>query len=121
MAALWSYALAAVGITGLLIAANRPKVGWWFNIAAQTIWVSYAFATRQWGFLASALAYAVAYIRLLRLAYRPKVRAEHGPWFTARYGGRCSYCDTEFIPGDQIRADGHHGYLGECCGEDADA
>jgi hypothetical protein len=71
MSALWSYALAALGITGLLIAANRPKIGWWFNIAAQTAWVAYAVATRQWGFLASALAYAVAYLRLLRRAYRP--------------------------------------------------
>lgn len=72
MSVLWSYALAALGITGLLIAANRPKIGWWFNIAAQTAWVAYAVATRQWGFLASALAYAVAYLRLLRRAYRPR-------------------------------------------------
>lgn len=67
---LWSYALAVIGVTGLLIAATRPKVGWWFNIAAQAAWVTYAIATRQWGFLASALAYAGAYVRLLRKAQR---------------------------------------------------
>jgi hypothetical protein len=71
VSAIWSYALAVLGITGLLIAANRPKVGWWFNIAAQTAWIAYAVATRQWGFLASALAYAFAYVRLLRRAHRP--------------------------------------------------
>lgn len=71
MSAVWSYALAVIGITGLLIAANRPRIGWWFNIAAQVVWVTYAVVTRQWGFLLSALAYAVAYVRLLRRAYRP--------------------------------------------------
>lgn len=86
MNALWSYALAALGITGLLIAANRPRVGWWFNIAAQTAWVAYALATRQWGFLASALAYVVAYVRLLRRAYRPAEPVKTGPR-RARYLG----------------------------------
>ena len=46
------------------------------------------------------------------------VRAELGPWFEARFPGRCSRCATEFEPGDRIRADGHGGYLAECCGED---
>jgi hypothetical protein len=70
---LWSYALAAIGVAGLLIAANRPKVGWWLNIAAQAVWITYAVVTRQWGFLASALAYAVAYVRLLRRAHRTRL------------------------------------------------
>lgn len=74
---LWSFALAAVGITGLTIAASRPRIGWWFNIAAQVIWISYALATRQWGFLVMSAAYTVAYTRLLRAARRvsaPPVR-----------------------------------------------
>lgn len=70
MTAIWSYVLAAVGITGLLIAARRPKIGWWFNIAAQMLWISYAIATRQWGFLGSSAGYTFAYIRLLRAAHR---------------------------------------------------
>lgn len=41
-----------------------------------------------------------------------------GPWFAAAYPGRCSYCDTEFVAGDQIRADGEGGYKAACCGED---
>jgi len=71
MSAAWSYALAAVGITGLWIAASRPRIGWRFNIAAQAVWVAYAVATRQWGFLLTAVAYALVYIRLLRKAYKP--------------------------------------------------
>jgi hypothetical protein len=70
MMGVWSYALSAIGVTGLLVAANRPKVGWWFNIASQSAWVAYAVATRQWGFLASAIAYTAAYVRLLRRAHR---------------------------------------------------
>ncbi|TAK89329.1 MAG: hypothetical protein EPO06_11730 [Burkholderiaceae bacterium] len=66
----WSYLLAATGVTGLLIAANRPRVGYWFNIAAQGAWLAYAIATRQWGFLLSVVAYTVAFARLLRRAYR---------------------------------------------------
>lgn len=84
MSPIWSYALAAVGITGLLIAASRPKVGWWFNIAAQTAWVAYAVVTRQWGFLASALAYTIAYVRLLRRAH---TTAPSPPW-TPECAGR---------------------------------
>jgi len=68
---LWSFLLAAIGVCGLLIAASHPKIGWWFNIAAQAVWVTYAIMTTQWGFLVSALAYAVAYVRLLRRAHQP--------------------------------------------------
>jgi hypothetical protein len=41
-----------------------------------------------------------------------------GPWFTAQYPGRCTRCRTEFVAGDQIRADGNGGYLDSRCGED---
>ena len=50
------------------LAATRPLVGWWFNIAAQAAWLAYALATRQWGFVVTAVAYAVVYVRLLRRA-----------------------------------------------------
>lgn len=70
MSAWWSWTLAAIGITALLIAATRPRVGWWVAIAVQALWVTYAIATRQWGFIVSAAAYTVAYARLLRSARR---------------------------------------------------
>lgn len=78
MNALWSYVLTAIGVTGLYIAAKRPRVGWWFNIGAQLVWITYAVATRQWGFLVSAGAYAFVYVRLLRRAYRPAAPAQRG-------------------------------------------
>jgi hypothetical protein len=90
---LWSYGLAAVGVTGLFVAATHPRIGWWLNIAAQVAWVAYAITTRQWGFLASAMAYAVAYIRLLRKAHAPRAKR---PKLTpdeayARQMGRINY------------------------------
>jgi hypothetical protein len=72
---LWSYLLAGLGVTGLLIAATRPKVGWWFNIGAQAVWLVYGVATRQWGFLASSAVYTFAYVRLLRRAHTPARKA----------------------------------------------
>lgn len=50
----------------------------------------------------------------------PKAAGERGPWFEARYAGRCNRCGCHFLAGFQVRADGHGGYLGPCCGEDDD-
>jgi hypothetical protein len=73
----WSYVLAAIGVTGLWIAATRPTIGWRFNIAAQIVWLAYAVATRQWGFIVTAVAYGVVYLRLLRRAQAAE-KASHG-------------------------------------------
>lgn len=62
----WSFVLGGVGIVGLYIAARRPRLGWSVNIAAQALWIAYAVATRQWGFLPMSCAYAIMYVRLLR-------------------------------------------------------
>jgi hypothetical protein len=66
----WSWALAAIGIAGLWIAAHRPRLGFALNIAAQPLWATYSIVTRQWGFLITAAAYAAVYIRLWRRANR---------------------------------------------------
>ena len=66
----WSWILTGIGVTGLLVAANVPKLGWCINLGAQGIWFWYALDTRQYGFLVSCLAYGIAYIRLLRRAFR---------------------------------------------------
>lgn len=67
---MWSYLLAVVGITGLLVAARAPRVGWWFNIAAQAVWITFGAATAQYGFIVMSAGYTIAYVRLLRVAYR---------------------------------------------------
>lgn len=60
---MWSYLLAAVGIAGLLLAGSKRKLGWAVGFGAQGLWVAYAIATEQYGFIAAALAYATVYAR----------------------------------------------------------
>lgn len=71
---MWSIVLGATGITGLFIAARRPRLGFCLNLAAQALWLAYAIATRQWGFLPMSAGYTIVYIRLLRRAVRQQRR-----------------------------------------------
>lgn len=57
----WSWLLTAVGITGLLVAGTKRKAGWAVGLGAQVLWIAYALATNQLGFLVSALAYGSVY------------------------------------------------------------
>lgn len=59
----WSWLLAAIGITGIWLAGSRRTAGWVIGVSAQALWIAYAIATRQWGFIASALAYGFVYGR----------------------------------------------------------
>jgi nicotinamide riboside transporter PnuC len=59
----WSVLLTVVGVTGLWIAGRRSAWGWVVGLAAQVLWIAYAIATRQWGFIGSALAYGFVYGR----------------------------------------------------------
>ena len=63
MSPLWSYALAAVGILGIYLAGRRSWVGWAVGVGAQALWIIYALATSQPGFIVSAVAYAAVYGR----------------------------------------------------------
>lgn len=62
-ALVWSVILATVGIFGLYIAGRKLWWGWLVGLGAQVLWIGYAVATRQWGFIASALAYGWVYGR----------------------------------------------------------
>lgn len=63
MSPYWSYVLTAVGVLGLLLAGSRKRVGWALGLAAQPLWVVYAVATGQWGFIISAVVYGGVYLR----------------------------------------------------------
>ena len=63
MSALWSYLLTAVGVTGIWLAGRKSTWGWAIGLGAQVLWVAYAVATRQWGFIISALVYGSVYAR----------------------------------------------------------
>lgn len=59
----WSWLLTAIGILGLWAAGSKKAWGWLVGISAQGLWVAYALATEQYGFLVSALAYCTVYVR----------------------------------------------------------
>jgi hypothetical protein len=63
MSPLWSYGLAAIGIAGIWLAGRDKSVGWALGLFAQFLWVAYALATGQYGFIVSAVAYGAVYGR----------------------------------------------------------
>lgn len=60
---IWSFILGGVGILGLFLAGNKRKIGFAIGFFAQFIWLTYAVATRQWGFIPGAFAYGFVYAR----------------------------------------------------------
>lgn len=60
---MWSYLLAVVGVAGIFLAGRKtsPWIGWALGLSAQALWVLYALASRQYGFLLSAAAYGTVY------------------------------------------------------------
>lgn len=57
----WSWALTAIGVAGLFLVARKDWRGFALGVAAQMLWVAYAVATEQWGFIVSALVYGSVY------------------------------------------------------------
>lgn len=53
----WSFALMAIGLIGLWLVGQKRKSGWAISFFGQTVWITYAVVTRQWGFIISAVAY----------------------------------------------------------------
>ncbi|MDQ0376518.1 hypothetical protein [Amycolatopsis thermophila] len=47
------------------LAGRKSSSGWAIGLAAQALWIGYAIATRQWGFIASAGVYGAVYGRNL--------------------------------------------------------
>lgn len=59
----WSWALTIVGVTGLYFAGKKKAFGWGIGIAAQFLWIAYAIATQQWGFILGSIAYGSVYTK----------------------------------------------------------
>jgi hypothetical protein len=62
-AAVWSYVLSAIGITGILLAGSKYKIGWLIGFAVQPLWIVFAITHEQHGFIAAAVVYAIVYAR----------------------------------------------------------
>lgn len=52
----------AVGVAGLYFAGKRKSWGWLIGVGVQPLWIIYAVATRQWGFVVSAVLYGAAHL-----------------------------------------------------------
>lgn len=63
MTQFWSWILAAVGILGIYLAGRKNSAGWLVGMFAQVLWLAYAIATRQWGFLFTSVAYGAIYTK----------------------------------------------------------
>lgn len=60
---LWSWVLAALGVTGIYFVGKKTIWGWLILCVNECLWIIYAVVTQQYGFIFAALAYATVYIR----------------------------------------------------------
>jgi nicotinamide riboside transporter PnuC len=77
MMELWSWILAAIGVTGIFFVGKKVIWAWLILLINECIWIAYALATDQYGFIVMATAYAAVYIKSY-LAW--KKEAEKGVW-----------------------------------------
>jgi len=60
---MWSWVLATIGVLGIYFVGRKTIWGWLVLLANEVIWIAYALTTKQYGFIVSAVAYAIVYIR----------------------------------------------------------
>ena len=59
----WSYVLAAIGVAGIFFVGRKTVWGWLVLLFNEVLWIAYALITNQYGFILSAIAYAIVYIK----------------------------------------------------------
>jgi hypothetical protein len=59
----WSWLLAAVGVTGIYFVGRKTIWGWLVLLINECIWIAYALATDQYGFIFMATAYSAVYVK----------------------------------------------------------
>jgi uncharacterized membrane protein len=58
-----SWVLAVVGVAGIYFVGRKDAWGWFVLLFNEALWIGYAIVTKQYGFILSAFAYAVVYIK----------------------------------------------------------
>ena len=58
-----SWVLAVIGVAGIYFVGRKTIWGWHILLVNETLWIAYAVITKQYGFIFSALAYGVVYVR----------------------------------------------------------
>ena len=59
----WSWILAVIGVTGMFFVGKKTLWGWLVLLLNECLWIGYALVTKQYGFIAMALAYSFVYIK----------------------------------------------------------
>ncbi|ADD81085.1 gp087 [Rhodococcus phage ReqiPoco6] len=62
----WSVILAVIGVAGLYLTTQKNVLGFAIGFSVQILWIIYAVVTGQYGFILSAVAYAVVNVIGLR-------------------------------------------------------
>lgn len=60
---MWSWILAAIGICGIFLVGRKTVWGWLILCVNEGLWIAYALATDQYGFILMSIAYTAIYIR----------------------------------------------------------
>ena len=60
---MWSWILAVIGVTGIFFVGRKTIWGWFVLLFNEVLWIAYALITNQHGFILSAIAYAIVYIK----------------------------------------------------------
>jgi nicotinamide riboside transporter PnuC len=72
----WSYLLAAIGVTGIFFVGRKTIWGWLILLLNECIWIAYALATDQYGFIIMATAYSAVYIKSF-ISWKKEEKEEH--------------------------------------------
>jgi nicotinamide riboside transporter PnuC len=72
---MWSWVLAVIGVTGIFFVGRKTIWGWHILLVNEILWITYAVITKQYGFIFSALAYGVVYIKSYLLWRREAEKA----------------------------------------------
>jgi len=60
---MWSWVLAVIGVTGIYFVGRKTIWGWIVLLFNEVLWITYAVITSQYGFIFSAIAYGIVYVR----------------------------------------------------------
>lgn len=63
MESLWSWILAAMGITTIFFAGKKKWWAWPIGIVTETLWIYYSIVTKQYGFIVASLMYIAIYFK----------------------------------------------------------
>ena len=73
---MWSYVLAAIGVTGIFFVGRKTIWGWLVLLLNECLWIVYAVTTKQYGFIFAAIAYGIVYIKSY-LLWRREAEKDH--------------------------------------------